>query len=455
MASLRRRPLAPRPASPMDNAHALEHRLPLAGTRWRLRRGAGSAALAAMTVVALTLAIGTTGRPSFLVPSSAGGYPDWLQGPFGLLEAAPVFADGYSVLLLAMVGAYLVVLVCARELPVRWAIGAVVVLHLIFMLAPPLLTTDVFGYLGFGRVGAVHGLNPYEIGPGLVPGDPTAPFEIWHDLPSPYGPLFVALTYATAPLGLAAGLWTFKVAAAAASLGCVALVWATAKRLGRDPLSAALFVGLNPLVLVHVVGGAHNDVFMVLPLLAGVYLAVAGRERLGAAAIVCAAAVKTTAAIALPFLVIASDERRRLLAAIVGAAVAVGIVVLAVIGTDVTDFPAALGKQDDLVSEHSVPYYLGSALGLGGATEGVKLAASLALAVALVLLAVRVWRGMDWIAAAGWATLALLLTTVWLMPWYVLWLLPLAALAGGAWLRGAALALTLAIVFTRVPLLLG
>ncbi|MEX2253254.1 MAG: polyprenol phosphomannose-dependent alpha 1,6 mannosyltransferase MptB [Thermoleophilaceae bacterium] len=408
-----------------------------------------------MTVASLTLAIGATARRSFIVPSSENAYPDWLQGPFGLLDAAPVFADGYSVLLLAMAACYLIVLACAGDLSVRWAIGTVVGLHVIFLLAPPLLTTDVFGYIGFGRVGAVHGLNPYEIGPGGIAGEPTAPYEVWHDLPSPYGPLFTALTYAVAPLGVAAGLWALKVAAAAASLGCVALVWAIAKRLGRDPLPAALFVGLNPLVLVHVVGGAHNDVFMVLPLLAGVYLAVAGRERLGAAAMVCAAAVKTTAAVALPFLVISSDERRRLLAAILGAALALGVLVLAVIGPGVADFPAALGKQDDLVSSHSLPHYLGSALGLGGATAGIKLAANLVLAGVLLLLAVRVWRGMDWIAAAGWATLALLLTTVWLMPWYVLWLLPLAALTPSRWLRGAALALTLLIVITRVPLLLG
>ena len=41
----------------------------------------------------------------------------------------------------------------------------------------------------------------------------------------------------------------------------------------------------------------------------------------------------------------------------------------------------------------------------------------------------RVWRGqMDWIAAAGWATLAVLLASSSLLPWYVAWMLPLAAL---------------------------
>jgi hypothetical protein len=38
---------------------------------------------------------------------------------------------------------------------------------------------------------------------------------------------------------------------------------------------------------------------------------------------------------------------------------------------------------------------------------------------------------MDWIVGAGWATVALLVTTGFLVPWYVAWLLPLAALFSG------------------------
>ena len=42
----------------------------------------------------------------------------------------------------------------------------------------------------------------------------------------------------------------------------------------------------------------------------------------------------------------------------------------------------------------------------------------------------RVWRGtLDWIDGAGWTALALLVTASSLLPWYVAWLMPLAALA--------------------------
>ena len=36
---------------------------------------------------------------------------------------------------------------------------------------------------------------------------------------------------------------------------------------------------------------------------------------------------------------------------------------------------------------------------------------------------------MDWIDGAGWATVAMLVAASSLLPWYVAWLLPLAALA--------------------------
>src|SRR5207237_8478892 len=119
-------------------------------------------------------------------------------------------------------------------------------------------------------------------------------------LPSPFGPLFVVASYALVPLGVAGGLWALKLITAAASLVIVWLVWRCAERLGRDPLRAALFVGLNPVVLLFGVGGAHNDFLAIAFVMAGVYLAVAGRERIGGAAQIAASA--STLPPALPLL---------------------------------------------------------------------------------------------------------------------------------------------------------
>ena len=51
-------------------------------------------------------------------------------------------------------------------------------------------------------------------------------------------------------------------------------------------------------------------------------------------------------------------------------------------------------------------------------------------------------------AGAGWATLALIASLSWLMPWYVVWLLPLAALVRGPALRRVSVALTIYLILS-------
>ena len=53
---------------------------------------------------------------------------------------------------------------------------------------------------------------------------------------------------------------------------------------------------------------------------------------------------------------------------------------------------------------------------------------------------------------AGWATLALLLSTAWLLPWYAIWALPLAALADSRRLRVATLVFCAYAILIHLPL---
>jgi hypothetical protein len=57
----------------------------------------------------------------------------------------------------------------------------------------------------------------------------------------------------------------------------------------------------------------------------------------------------------------------------------------------------------------------------------------------------------DWLANAGWATLALIASLAWLMPWYAIWLLPLAGLGTSLRLRRAAIVLMLFLILTFIP----
>ncbi len=166
------------------------------------------------------------------------------------------------------------------RLRARWVIAAVIAVHAIFFLSPPLALTDIFNYVNYGRMEVVHNLNPYTTIPILEPhNDPSYDLSNWHQLLSPYGPLFTLLTFVVVPLGVAASFWVLKGLLALASLATIALVWKCARLLGRDPVAAIVLVGLNPIVLVWGLGGDHNDFLMVLLIVLGFYLLLLARER--------------------------------------------------------------------------------------------------------------------------------------------------------------------------------
>ena len=337
-----------------------------------------------------------------------------------------------------------------------WAIGG---LHLLFLLAPPLLSQDVFSYIAYARLGVEHSLDPYTHAPVDIPQDAVYPFAGSKPAESVYGPVFTLLTYPLAPLGLSGAYWVLKVVAALSSLGIVALVWSALRRLGRDPLPAALFVGLNPLLLTHDVAAAHNETLVVLLTTAGLVACVAGSPRAASAWSTAAAGLKASAGLVVPFLVAAA--RPRWAAALAAAAaVGLGIVVVALVGfgTNALDALGVLSSNQDRTSSWSFPYKTAELLGalLPGDRldyRGVTRAAyGLGFGAVLLWLLLRTWRGANPIAMAGWATLAILVASAWLVPWYILWLLPLAALAGDRRLTWATVALCAWMLPIAIPL---
>src|SRR5207244_657154 len=204
----------------------------------------------------------------------------------------PMTAARFILLFAAMWAAYVAVLVCADAVRLRVAVATIVGLHIVFALAPPLLSTDVFNYIDYARLGVVHHLNPYVHGPIAARHDPVYQFVGWRHTPSIYGPLFTLMSYALAPLGVVRALWSLKFLTMLASLASVGLIWRCAARRGFAPLPAALFFGLNPVLLVSAVGGAHNDVIALLLVVGAIALALERREALGGAALAGAVAIK-------------------------------------------------------------------------------------------------------------------------------------------------------------------
>ncbi|MEA2139993.1 MAG: alpha,6-mannosyltransferase, partial [Solirubrobacteraceae bacterium] len=107
--------------------------------------------------------------------------------------------------------------------------------------------------------------------------------------------------------------------------------------------------------------------------------------------------------------------------------------------------------QSRLVTNVSVPNLIGLALGKGGETESLHVLLSAALLAGVVLCCVQAWRRRGPITASGWAGVALLVTLSWVLPWYVLWVLPMAALSSSRRLRVAALVLGVYLIIAWAP----
>ena len=375
---------------------------------------------------------------------------------------------GYRVFLLALlvaVGAYAGLLALARlrsvgRISKRWAIVTIAALHAIVFVGPILISTDVFSYIAYARMGVEHGLNPYLHGPASISHDPVFQYvgHDWRRVATAYGPLYTLITYPLAPLGVVGALWAMKVEALLASIGTLALIWRCARRRGVDPVWAILVVGANPLYVIYGLGGAHNDLIMLLAMMVAVTLTIAprvtaGREAGAAAMVVAGALVKATVAALLPFMIVS----RRRLAPILGAlaALALGALVgYAAFGVHGIDVVAALNRDAAFVSSDSFATEIAHLFGKPGVfpIDHDLLKAGLVLIILHLLW--RTWRGYDWVAASGWALLAISVTSTWLLAWYILWPLPLAVVTRDRRLLIATLAIqALFVVHQLSPLL--
>ncbi|MGW5136961.1 polyprenol phosphomannose-dependent alpha 1,6 mannosyltransferase MptB [Streptomyces sp. NPDC004135] len=175
------------------------------------------------------------------------------------------------------------------------------------LLAPPLFSRDVYSYLAQGAMVEAH-MDVYAHGPSRLGGplaDEVAP--LWRHTGAPYGPVFLAVAAALSGLTrgeLPAGLLGMRLVALAGVALMAAALPRLARHSGADP-SAALWLGaLNPLVLLHLVAGAHNDAVMLGLLGIGLVAALGRWPVLGAVLVTLAALVKAPAVLGLAAVVV-------------------------------------------------------------------------------------------------------------------------------------------------------
>lgn len=338
------------------------------------------------------------------------------------------------------------------------------------LFGPPLLTRDMFSYLAQGAI-PLAGLDPYEVGPEAIPGPLHDNVHFfWQDTPAPYGPLFILLAKGVAAvvgdnmiLGVLLMRWALLP-------GLLLLVWAlpelTRRLGGRIPVALWIAVA-NPVMVVHMVGGGHNDLLVVGLLAMAALLTLRGVHAGGIALATCAMAVKASAGLALPFLVLVWAARLpgSQVARIARATVS-GIAVFAVtFGACSLAAGVGLGWLPALSAPSMIVNWLSLPTGIGQlihAIVGIVVNVSaqpfinvmrIIGGAALLYLLCRLWwasraGGPDAVRRAGIVLLAAAVLGPAMLPWYPTW--GMALLAMVAWsARGLSL-----VVFGSLMLML-
>ena len=447
------------------------------------RRGALALSLAGGSVglVAVTALLGES--VATRVPPGAGALPPYDLRSAGLLggPASPWLVAGLLVVAtalgLAALWAGLAALAAGwSPAPGRLVAGGLLAAG-VLLLVPPTASDDLYSYTAYGRLAAL-GHDPYATTPNDLPDDPVVreAGEPWRDVASVYGPVATGVQAAAARVAgphprTAAALLA---AAAAVAFGATALLL---DRLAGDVAArrrVALLWTLNPLLLVHLVAGAHVDALLVALAVAAV--AVAVRRATGAlgglaAGVLAGAAVCVKLSGALPAAALAWTARRS--PARLAALGAAGIFVTGASYLLVGGW-SALGpvrRASRFVSFGSPWRALSVPLDwlAGSGTSRTVVSALSLLAVGLLCVLLGRPSGLPGSAsappavrAAAVVTLAWLIGATYVLPWYDAWAWPFLALLPASrwdrWLAVRTAVLTVAYLPGRIaplPPLLG
>lgn len=376
--------------------------------------------LAAVMLGALGLIVidAADGKSPLLPPSPS--MSKWLEG-----LGSPLGYHLFLICLLIFTCAYAGLIAYSRRISQRTAVALVCALSAIVMVAPIMISTDVFSYIAYGRM-ALDGINPYVHGPVSVFNLPIYEYVggDWLTATTAYGPLYTLISLPAAALSPIASVWGMKLEALISVAATLGFTWRCARQLKMNPVPGLIMLGANPLWLIYGFGGAHNDLMMMAFMMGAVTLALDSRDGGAGVTVVAGAFVKATAIALLPFMILSKRSPRLLLGAIGATVVGVGLG-YAFFGVHGADLFEVLARDSAYVSQDGFPTEFAHLLGKPGIFPVDHTLLKGLLALIVLYLMWRTWKGYSWIAASGWALLAIALTSPWLLGWYTLWGLPL------------------------------
>lgn len=384
------------------------------------------------------------------------------------------------------------------------------------ILAPPLLSKDVYSYLAQSAI-AYRGMDPYSVSPVRGLGvdhilTRSVP-NLWRDTPAPYGPLFLwmgeGITKVTGA-NITAAIFLHR---CLALVGIALIVWALprlARRCGVSSVAALWLGAMNPLVILHLAGGIHNEALMLGMMLVGLELsfrAIYGPDLLrkpgtlvptragwiliaGGAVLAASAMIKVTSMLALGFVGIALAMRwgatlpalrhapmrewwARSKASVYALALSGGfyVVILAAVMIGISlatglgfGWTGTLSTGAIVRSWMSIPTLLGVTtgrigvgLGLGEHTQAIldvirPLGQVIAGLFIIRWMLATLGGRLHPLGALGVSMATVVLLFPFVQAWYLLWaVIPLAAWATGAWFRISTIAASAIIAIVVMP----
>lgn len=388
------------------------------------------------------------------------GSPAYLIGVFVVLTVV-AFAIGFRAWRLAHEGE-----------AVKIVFAGALLFSGLLIFTPPIISQDAYSYASYGRMVAIHDKNPYMNGPSAIPEDPASNYvgRMWWEMPSVYGPVIQAGTSGLAWLvrDLSAYIMALKLLTTLVLWAGLWLLVDIARHIDRSPTLALVVVGWNPLVIIHVAGGGHNDIFMAVALLGAFALHLRKHENLAIVALGLGAMVKFLAGVPLVLYLILRWKETEPAARLKTTAKSLALLAaMAILGY----LPFWAGNQTfgallrvgSLSSDISIPSVVGRVsaiflhfVGLRSVTGGqmifvARVVGGIIFAIYFVHLARTLDHDSQLPEVWGKALLVYCLTTGYLLPWYLIWAIFPLALAPESGALKIALAAGFAYSFTQLP----
>jgi hypothetical protein len=291
---------------------------------------------------------------------------------------------------------------------------------------------DLYSYDMYGRMVEHYRADPYVVLPNHFTGDAVLRAVQWRHAPSAYGPAFVgvaAVVAAIAGTDLFAVRLGFQVLAAAAAVGSALVV----ARVAPDGTRRAAMLLLNPLLWAVVVNGGHNDMLVGAALRVAFVLVDRRHPGAGGAVAALAAATKLPALAPAAGIALIATTRHRVRDAVAFCVACIAL--LAVASGPWPQWPGAALRATRGLTTRATPW---TWLRTRHRAAGVALTHDALVLVVLVAVVVVVWfvaharhghePGDPAVLVAALAA-AYTVGAAYVLPWYAMWALPVAALA--------------------------